>query len=160
HIYSSPTRRSSDLPNRKVKVAFGYPYPFIQMRWLENFPCGHKMFDFIEDPGITNRSPSDHYSIHSISVSEFPGFFRGINIPVSKNRNMYSWVVFDSCQITPVRFPFVHLFSGTGVDTDSLNAYVLKSFHYFFDADSLFIPAKACFYSYRNTYRFHDFPGH
>src|SRR5690606_23735351 len=99
------------------------------------------MFNFIENPGISNGCPSDHDTIYAIFFAVGQRFFGAVYITIAKYRYMDSRVVFDFRKITPIRFTFIHLLSGPGMDADSLNPYVLKSFYHFLDPDGVFIPA-------------------
>jgi len=65
------------------------------------------MFDLIENPRITNGSPSNHNTIYAVSIYIKQGFFWTINITVAKNWNLNPFIIFYFGNGFPVSLSFV-----------------------------------------------------
>ena len=86
------------------------------------------LFHFSEEPGIAERSPTDHNRINSVAVEALACALRRTHVPVTYNRYMHARVVFDFAYQRPVGFSAVHLASCTTVDSQFLNTAVLQGF--------------------------------
>ena len=135
---------------RGMKMLPDYFKSLFKSRRRQMFSCCKKMFYLSEKPGITNRCSSNHDSINTISVFIFQCFFWGVYISISKNGNMHSWVVFHFCNPAPIGFSFIKLTSGSAVNGQSLYTNILQAFCYFYNIDTIKIPAESRFYSHRN----------
>src|SRR5210317_1080530 len=94
--------------------------------WLLRFnPMLEVMLNLIKYPWIANTSATNHNSVNAIFVFVLKSFWSAINIAITKNRNMKSWVVFRFSDQRPIRFSFVHLLTSPPMNGDGLNAHVL-----------------------------------
>src|SRR5438034_604580 len=87
----------------------------------------YKMFNLIKYPWIADGSTTNHNTIHSIVVFIFQCFFRRINITISKNGNMNTWIIFQFANQRPVGLAFIHLCAGTSVDSESFYLLLIAS---------------------------------
>src|SRR5215210_4709315 len=107
------------------------------------------MMYFPENPWITDSCTANHNSVNAIPVLVFNSLLWAVNITISKYGYMNAWIAFYLSYERPVCLTFVHLASGASMYSQSFNTNILQTFGYFFYVFCVIIPAKPCFYCYR-----------
>ena len=121
---------------------FSDPYSFCHIGRDKRLAIFNKMFDLIKDPWIANSSTTDHDPVNTIAVFIFQRFLRRIDVAVTENGNLDARIFF----ILPIRSSPLSLCTtaaGAAMDSERLNARILQTFGYFYDIDSLIIPAQS-----------------
>src|SRR6056297_4710 len=104
--------------------------------------CFKKVLYLPKKPGVTNTGATNHSTVQSILVSHFYGSLWGVYIPITKNRNMHSRVVFYLSDRFPVGISFVHLCARTTMNGNSFAAYVLQTFGYLNNFYGIIVPTQ------------------
>src|SRR4051812_11788854 len=111
--------------NRLPKVTFTYCHSFFHSRRSKVFPALHIMMNLTKDPGIPDSSTTDHNTVYPIPVPVFHRFLRTVNISITKDRDLYTRIIFDFRNKRPVCFALVHLAPRSSMDGKRFDAHVL-----------------------------------
>ena len=79
----------------------------------------------LEDPGLTDGSTADHHPIDAVAIEGKSGLFARGDIPVADDGYVHTGIVLDGADERPVSLTGVHLSSGTSVDGEGLDTYIL-----------------------------------
>src|ERR1035437_7997929 len=107
------------------------------------------MFYRPEDGWIAYYGSSNHNAIHTITVFLFQCLLRRIYIAITYNRNMHAGIVFNLSNEGPIGLSFVHLRTGSPMNSDGLDAEILQPFGNLYNLFTAVVPAKAGLYGYR-----------
>src|SRR6056297_1549058 len=108
--------------------------------------CFKKVLYLPKKPRVTNTGATNHSPVQSILVSHFYGSLWSVYIPIAKNRNMHSRVVFYLSDRFPVGICLIHLRARTTMNGNSFTAYVLQTFGYLNNFYRIIVPTQASLY--------------
>src|SRR5690554_7740520 len=135
--------------NGHLQMSSGSIYAFLHGWWRQMFSGFNKVFHFFKKPRITNTRPANHRTVQPVFIAHFNGAFWGVDIAISKNRNVHSGIVFYFGNQRPIGISFIHLNACSAVNGNGLTAHILKAFGNFNNPNCFLIPAQAGFYGNR-----------
>src|SRR5690606_31127688 len=99
-----------------------------------------KMFDFPENPRVSDGCAANHDPVYFILPPPGHGFVYTIHVAIAENGNPDPRIAFDLSDECPVGRTFVHLSARSTVDAQCLYTHVLQPLSNFVDILGVIIP--------------------
>src|SRR5258708_13233296 len=116
-------------------------YSLLHRRTGQNFPRIQVVPYLPEYPWVTNSRPAYHDPVHPIPVFIFPGFLRAVDIPISKDGDLYPRIVLYFTDQDPIGLSFIQFTTPPSINCQALNSYSLLPHRHFSDAFRILSPS-------------------
>jgi len=118
------------------------------------------VFDFAEDPRVTDGGAADHDAVYFVFGTPGGSLFDAVDVPVAKDGDCDARIPFDFADEGPVGVTFIHLGPCATMDGEGFDTDILQPFSDFIDVFRAVVPTKPRFDGDRQMGGLHHGLGH